>query len=226
MRVVIAAGVLVGLVGSASADHAVIHVARDPVPYEPQPIQRAVDPDEPSVRRGDDQPAGVVVTGGWSAQRGGAEGWVGRIDSEILTVTPPFGKDGAVFGAQIGVEYWQATPSPGERDFGVSMPTVLFGGARVSPFRIVVGGGYDGFLVDHVARTTGFGMFAPIALGQISIDTGDGWHLGVDARVGYRWQLGADDHTRYQLGITLGRSWDPRVGKRARSSVIATRPPR
>src|SRR5689334_11462155 len=99
MRLVLAAGILGGIAAPALADHVVIPVPYDPVPYAHAPIARAVDPiddraGDASVRKGDDQPVGVVFTGGWAAQRGGPEGWVGRIDSEVLTVAPPDGKDG------------------------------------------------------------------------------------------------------------------------------------
>jgi hypothetical protein len=62
-------------------------------------------------------------------------------------------------------------------------------------------------LVDHVARETGVGFYAPFALANLAIDI-DGWRIGADARVERRWQISADDHTQYQLGINLGRSWD------------------
>jgi hypothetical protein len=43
-----------------------------------------------------------------------------------------------------------------------------------------------------------------------------GIQLGVDARIGYRWQIGADDHARWQLGFYAGYTAPPRRNKRLR----------
>jgi hypothetical protein len=146
---------------------------------------------------------GADLSFGWAGQRNGPSGWSARLDYEILPFFDP-AKIGGLVGFMPGFEIW----SSGEDNWGFSLPVAIVGGVRVFPFRVVLGGGVDAMLVDQVDDDTGFGMYAPFALGKVAIDI-MGAQLGVDARVGYRWQIGAEDHTRWQLSFYLGFTAHP-----------------
>lgn len=147
--------------------------------------------------------AGAELSLGWAGQKDGPSGWSARLDHELFPFFDP-SKRGGLFGVIMGYEVW----SSGEDNWGFSMPVAVVGGARVFPFRLVLGGGFDALLVDQVANDTGFGMFAPFAMSKLAIDV-MGAQLGVDARVGYRWQIGAEDHTRWQLSLYVGYTAHP-----------------
>ena len=148
---------------------------------------------------------GIDLAFGWAGQRNGPSGWSARLDYEVLPLFDAR-KVGAVFGFLPGFEVWRS----GEDNWGFSMPLAIVGGVRVFPFRATLGGGVDALLVDQVDDDTGFGMYAPFALAKLGLDV-FGVQLGVDARIGYRWQLGADDHTRWQLSFYAGYTASPRT---------------
>lgn len=152
---------------------------------------------------------------GWAGQKDGPSGWSARLDYEVF---PLFGKGkiAPVFGAQPGFEVWRS----GEDNWGFSLPVAFVVGARVFPFRATIGGGIDAILVDQVNDDTGVGFYAPFALAKLGLDL-YGVQIGADARIGYRWQIGADDHTRWQLGIYAGYTATPPPRKRALRNRIA-----
>lgn len=146
---------------------------------------------------------GMDLAFGWAGQRNGPSGWSARLDYEVLPFFDPR-KIGGLFGFQPGVEVW----SSGDDNWGFSMPVAIVGGIRVFPLRFTLGGGLDAILVDQVDDDTGFGLYAPFALAKLGVDV-FGVQVGVDARVGYRWQIGADDHTRWQLSFYAGYTASP-----------------
>jgi hypothetical protein len=157
----------------------------------------AQDPAQPrdEVRRDDPHgPAGLggALVFGWGGQKDGKSGWVARFDEEIL---PIFTKRG-LFGMMPAFELWRS----GTDNWGFSMPVAIVGGVRLEPVRLTVGAGVDAFLVDQVDDDTGVGFYAPFAMAKLGLDI-RGVQMGWDARIGYRWQFGADDHTRWQLGF-------------------------
>lgn len=140
---------------------------------------------------------GFDATLGWAGQRNGPSGWSARVEYELL---PVFATDnGGLFGILAGFEVWRS----GEDNWGGSLPFGVAGGIRLFPLRATFGVGFDAALVDQVADDTGFGLWAPFALAKLGLDV-FGMQLGADARIGYRWQIGADDHARWQLGIYAG----------------------
>ena len=155
-----------------------------------------------------DHPHGPVGFGadlsfGWAGQRNGPSGWSARLDYEVLPFFDP-SKFGGLFGFQPGFEIW----SSGEDNWGFSMPVAIVAGIRVFPMRATLGVGFDAMLVDQVDDDTGFGMYAPFALAKLGADV-FGVQLGVDARLGYRWQIGAEDHARWQLSFYAGYTASP-----------------
>ena len=163
--------------------------------------------DRPAVRENrEPPPAGIGGTFvfGPAGQRGGPSGFVARYDYEVLPVFPHGDTPGGVFGFHVGYEFWRS----GADNWGLSLPIAWVFGARVFPMRTLVGFGVDTFLIDQVANDTGVGFFAPFAMARVGADV-KGWQMGLDARVGYRWQVGADDHTRWQLGAYVGKTWEP-----------------
>jgi len=147
-------------------------------------------------------PAGIGgdLAIGWAGQRNGPRGYVVRFEYELF---PVFERMGGVFGFNPGFEWWRS----GDDNWGFSVPFTWEFGARVSPFRSTLGVGFDTFLIDQVDDDTGFGMFAPLAVAKLGLDVG-GVELAVDGRIGYRWQFGAADHARWQLGISIGHVWE------------------
>ena len=49
--------------------------------------------------------------------------------------------------------------------------------------------------------------YAPMATARLGLDV-LGFQLGADARVVRRWQIGAPDHTQWQLGAFIGATWE------------------
>ncbi len=136
---------------------------------------------------------------GWAGQRGGKSGYVARFEYEVL---PVFQDTGGVVGFHEGFEWWRS----GADNWGFSMPVAMVFGARVEPVRATIGFGMDAILIDQVDDDTGFGMLAPFATARLGLDI-SGFEIAADARLGYRWQFGAPDHTRWQLGIAIGHTW-------------------
>jgi len=135
---------------------------------------------------------------GWAGQKDGKSGWSGRLEYELF---PIFIDEnlGGFFGVMPGLEVWRS----GEDNWGFSFPLGVVGGVRVFPFRWTGGVGLDAILIDQVDDDTGFGLYAPFAMTKLAFDV-KGVQIGVDARVGYHWQFGADDHTRWQFGFYVG----------------------
>jgi len=143
---------------------------------------------------------GAGLAFGWAGQRNGPSGWSARLEYELF----PFidsGKLGGLFGAQPAFEVWRS----GEDNWGFSLPVAIVGGIRVFPLRAVVGGGVDAILVDQVNDDTGVGLYAPFAVAKLGVDVA-GFQIGADARIGYHWQFGADDHARWQFGIYIAKT--------------------
>lgn len=144
---------------------------------------------------------GAGLTFGWAGQRNGPSGWSARLEYEVFPVLTP-GKIGGLFGFQPAIEIWRSGPD----NWGFSLPLAIVGGVRVFPFRATIGGGVDAFLIDQVNDDTGFGLYAPFAVAKLGFDI-DGYQIGADARIGYHWQFGADDHTRWQLGFYIAKTF-------------------
>jgi hypothetical protein len=156
----------------------------------------ANDPAQPSdrVQREDHPPAGLGMglVFGWAGQKDGKSGWSARLDEEIYSIYTKHG----FFGAMPGFEVWRS----GTDNWGFSLPVGIVGGVRVEPLRLTMGVGVDAFLVDQVDDDTGVGFYAPFAMAKLGFDI-RGIQMGMDTRIGYRWQFGAADHTRWQLGF-------------------------
>ncbi|MDQ3336201.1 MAG: hypothetical protein M4D80_13615 [Myxococcota bacterium] len=147
---------------------------------------------------------GIDLVVGWAGQRGGRSGWSARLDYELFPFFDP-GKSGGFFGFMPGFEVWGS----GDDNWGFSLPFGIVAGAKLFPMRATLGFGFDAVLVDQVDDDTGFGLWAPFALAKLGVDV-HGVQVGADARIGYRWQIGADDHARWQLGIYAGYTVPPR----------------
>jgi hypothetical protein len=163
---------------------------------------------EPERRSAPHPPSGLGgdLVFGWAGQLDGPDGFVARYENELLPVLSPSRRVGGVFGFYIGGEYWRSQTDHA----GFSLPVAIVGGIRVFPVRAVIGVGADAFLIDQVADDTGVGFWAPLAMARLGADV-FGFQVGADARVGRRWQFGAPDHTRWQLGIFIGRTWESRA---------------
>jgi hypothetical protein len=133
---------------------------------------------------------------------GAPDGWVARLEYELFPVIAPRGTVGPVLGFHVGWEFWRAKP-----DWGLGMPIAMVLGVRAPLVRATVGVGFYGFTVDEVADDAGFGMYAPFACARLGADV-LGFQLGADARVVRRWQIGAPDHTQWQLGAFVGGTWE------------------
>lgn len=158
---------------------------------------------------------GADLVVGWAGQRGGPSGWSARLDYEVLPVFAPRG----LFGFQPGFEVWRS----GEDNWGFSMPVAFVAGVRGPGVRAIIGGGVDAILIDQVDDDTGVGFYAPFALAKLGADV-LGVQVGVDARIGYRWQIGADDHARWQLGVYAGYTASPQPRRRARAVAVRATP--
>jgi hypothetical protein len=153
---------------------------------------------EDSTRQHRHPPGGI----GGSAVFGWADdGWVARLEYELLPVMAPHGTFGPLMGAVAGFEYW----SDGE-DKGFSMPVLWAGGVKLSPMRAIIGVGIHAITIDSVNDDTGIGLWGPIAMASVGFDVW-GVRVGVDARATRRWQIGADDFTQLQLGVSVGYTW-------------------
>ncbi|MBP8811393.1 MAG: hypothetical protein KBG48_15830 [Kofleriaceae bacterium] len=140
---------------------------------------------------------GAGLTVGLARSSATDDGWVARLDYDVLPVLAPRGTFGGVFGFAIAGELWKA----GE-DWGLGLPFAMALGVRGRGFRAVGLLGWETFLVDSVADDTGVGFFAPLAGVRAGLDLA-GWQLGADVRVIRRWQFGADDLTQWQVGVFL-----------------------
>ena len=136
--------------------------------------------------------------------RGGPQGYVLRYDYEVYPVFPQHGDSGGMFGMQVGYEYSRA----GDNNWGFALPVTWMFGVRSQPVRAAIGFGLDLIAVDQVHDDTGVGFFAPFGVARLGADVG-GFQVGVDGRVGYHWQIGAEDRSRWELGAFIGKTWEP-----------------
>lgn len=171
----------------------------------PQPRDEVREPDGPAG-------AGLGLVFGWAGQKDGKSGWSARLDEEIYFHYTRHKQ----FGVITGFEVWRS----GTDNWGFSLPLAIAGGVRVEPLRLTVGAGVDMVLVDQVDDDTGFGMYAPFAMAKLGFDI-RGIQMGWDARINYRWQLGADDHTRWQLGFYVAYSAETSKQNRKKAIVRA-----
>ncbi|MBK9034167.1 MAG: hypothetical protein IPL61_23380 [Myxococcales bacterium] len=145
---------------------------------------------------------GGGVAFGFERQRGRDDGWLARIDYEMLPVLTPRGRFGGFFGFLPALQLWRAGD-----DWGVGVPFAFTLGVRAPGLRAGVLFGVEAMLVDQVADDTGFGLYAPLAGARVNLDLG-GWYAGADARVTRRWQFGAPDYTQWQASAVLGYTWE------------------
>lgn len=191
-------GLSFGLLASAAAEPA--QVAAPPATPAPR-----LDP-HPHPPSG----LGIDLVIGWAGQKSGPRGQVYRLDYAALPVLAPSGVAGPLFGFHAGLEHWRS----GDDNWGLAIPVAMALGVRVFPVRFEGGVGVDMFVVDQVADDTGFGFFCPLAMARAGLDL-FGVQLGVDARYAYHWQIGAEDHARWQLGVFVGGTLESRRDGRA-----------
>jgi hypothetical protein len=96
---------------------------------------------------------GAGLTVGLARSSATDDGWVARLDYDVLPVLAPRGTFGGVFGFAIAGELWKA----GE-DWGLGLPFAMALGVRGRGFRAVGLLGWETFLVDSVADDTGVGF--------------------------------------------------------------------
>lgn len=125
-------------------------------------------------------------------------GWLARLEYEVMPALAPRGTVGGYFGFVPGFELWRA----GDDHWGFGLPVAIELGLRAPGLRAAGMIGFDAFFVDQVGDDTGVGLYAPLAGARVTLDV-RGVTAGVDARVIRRWQIGADDHTQYQLAFVL-----------------------
>ena len=190
---------LLGLVFALLGDAAAQPVATDAPRPAPQPVATGAPRSAPHPHGG----LGGTLTGGLVGRSETPAGWVARIEYELFPVLAPTGTTGAILGFHAGWEFWRAKP-----DWGLAMPVAIVLGVRAEPVRATAGVGVDMFLVDVVDDDTGFGLYAPFASARVGADV-LGIQLGADARIVRRWQIGAPDHTQWQLGAFIGGTWEP-----------------
>ena len=129
---------------------------------------------------------------------GGANGWVGRLDFELLPVLAPPGKVGPIVGLQPALQAWGSDDGGG---FGIPYAVVM--GVRAPGLRVTGMLGVEVFFVDKIHDDYGFGLYAPFA-GARAVFEHRRAYLGFDVRVTRRWQFGAADYTQWQASITVG----------------------
>ncbi|HVV83529.1 MAG TPA: hypothetical protein VHE35_10675 [Kofleriaceae bacterium] len=152
-----------------------------------------------------DGAVGVDVAIGGVRANGLDDGWMVRAELEAAMLSPPGGL-GGYGGYLVGIQGWKAGA-----DGGVGLPVAVELGLRAP--RVRLGGllGFEAIFVDRVGGDRGLGLYAPLAGANVRIEIAPGWSLGADARVTRRWQLGADDHTQWQLGFSLTQLWERRL---------------
>jgi hypothetical protein len=205
-------GLLAAWAGGAAAQPAAGSPQQQP-PITPQPPspsgdapaqQIAADPPKPDRPDPPHPPSGLggTFTVGLAGMSGAPTGWLVRLDYEAFPVLAPHDVTGPIFGFLVGWEVWRAQP-----DWGLSLPVGIVLGVRAQPVRATFGFGVDALIVDVVDDDTGVGFYAPFACARVGLDV-LGFQLGADARVARRWQIGAPDHTQWQIGAFIGRTWE------------------
>lgn len=129
---------------------------------------------------------------------GGDNGWVARLDFELLPVLGRPGKVGPIVGLQPALQAWGSDDGGG---FG--LPYAVVAGVRAPGLRVTGLLGIEVFFVDKIHDDYGFGLYAPFA-GARAVFEHHREYLGFDVRVTRRWQFGADDYTQWQASIVIG----------------------
>lgn len=189
-------GLGLALLGAEAAAQPIATGPRSPEPARPIAAgPRSPEPAHPSGG------LGGALTIGRAGMSGTETGWLVRLDYEAFPVLPPSGIPGVIFGFHVGWEVWRSAP-----DWGLSLPVAIVLGVRAQPVRATIGVGVEALVVDVVDDDTGVGFYAPLACARVGADV-FGFQLGADARIVRRWQIGAPDHTQWQLGVFIGKTW-------------------
>lgn|GEM_PF-3909872 len=186
MRSLAFALVSLALVGRSALAQKAAEAVSDGAPHT------AVEPRRPH------PPAGL---GGGAVFGWADEGWVARLEYELLPVMAPHMTFGPVVGFLAGFEYW----GDGD-DKGFSMPVVWAGGVKVKAMRAILGVGIHAITIDKVDDDWGGGAWGPIAMASVGLDIW-GVRVGIDARATRHLNLGAPDWNQLQLGISVGYTW-------------------
>lgn len=185
-------------------------VERAPTPRGTQPLVIASDHTPPPARpsrwhpspeRGWHEGFSIGVGFGRAFVEDVAAGYWGRIELGAYQVQHR--RRGFFAGVSLGVEGWRASSI----DFGGGAPILAQLGIQSDALFVVLGAGVQALLVDHVAADTGVGLVAPEAGADLGFDL-EGVRFLVDARAGYRWQLGAPDRGSLRIGGVIQLTTD------------------
>ena len=185
-------------------------VEREPLPRGTQPLIIASDPTPPpappprwdgSVQRGWHEGFSIGVGFGRAFVEDVAAGYWGRIELGAYQVQHR--RRGFFAGVSLGVEGWRASSI----DFGGGAPILAQLGIQSDALFVVLGAGVQGLLIHQVAGDTGVGLVAPEAGADLGFDL-EGVRFLVDARAGYRWQLGAPDRGSLRIGGVIQLTTD------------------
>ncbi|MBI3204412.1 MAG: hypothetical protein HYZ29_22945 [Myxococcales bacterium] len=195
---------------SARATPPLVERDRGPEPRGVQPLIIATDrtpPPEPA-RRWSDLPRrgwheGYSIGAGFGRAfvEGVDPGFWGRLELGAYEVQHR--RRGFFRGVSVGVEGWRAGPA----DFGAGAPVLAQVGIQSDALFMVLGAGAQALFVDQVAGDTGVGFLAPEALADVGFDL-EGVRFLLDARAGYRWQLGAPDRSSLRVGGVIQLTTD------------------
>jgi len=167
-----------------------------------QPVARAAD--RRAERAAPHAPPGIggTLTVGRAGMPDTETGWLVRLDLETFPVFARAGIPGPFLGFHTGFEIWSSS-----RGGGFGMPITMVVGVRAQPVRASIGFGFEGLTIEAVDDDTGVGLYQPFASARLGFDV-FGVQLGADARVVRRWQIGAPDHTQWQVGAFAGMTWE------------------
>jgi len=183
-----------------------------PLPSEPltlatgdlTPTRREHEWRPPQRRRWRDGVAGGVAFGVILVE-GLERGYYGRV--EIGGYDIQTRRRGWIVGMLTGIEGWGAPATGDERNWGGSLPLVIYAGIQSDAAFAVLGAGFDVLLVDRIDGDTGVGLFGPQAAANVGLDL-EGVRFLLDARASYRWQMGADDRGAVRLGGAIHLTTD------------------
>lgn len=147
-------------------------------------------------------PGGI---GGTAAFGYADDGWVARLEYELLPVMAANNTSGAVMGFVAGFEGWR----DGD-DMGLAMPIVWAGGVKLFPVRLMLGAGLEMLTTDRVDGDWGAGSVGPLAMANLSFDV-FGVRVGLDARATRHLNFGAPDFNQLQLAISVGYTWSSEI---------------
>jgi hypothetical protein len=153
---------------------------------------------------------GARLGGGVAYANGVSDAWHARLDNETFLFITPRGTVGGLFGFLTGFDFWRGEPN----NWGFGLPTAFVVGMRAVVLRGTIGVGFNGLIVDQVDDDTGVGFAAPLALANLGFDI-HGVSVLADARVTRRWLIGADDHTQWTFGVTIGATLESRHNRAA-----------